>query len=130
MERLDTGIFATALLADVLFREGHGKLICRLMEASFRAMRENGGGTLWEVWEGKYSHNHPMYGGIVSSLFTYVLGIRQKSGSVGFTEVEIAPMDILGIDWAEGSITTPGGVISVRYRRQADGTLKVESHMR
>lgn len=127
MERLDTGIFATALLADVLFREGHGDLICRLMETSFRAMRENGGGTLWEVWEGKYSHNHPMYGGIVRSLLTYVVGIRQKPGSVGFAEVEIAPMDIPGIDWAEGSITTPRGVISVRYRRQVDGTLKVES---
>lgn len=79
--------------------------------------------------EGKYSHNHPMYGGIVRSLFTYVVGIRQKPGSVGFAEVEIAPMDIPGIDWAEGSITTPQGVISVRYRRQVDGTLKVESYV-
>ena len=126
-ECLDTGIFATDILADVLLCHGHGALLLRLLEASLRPMRESGNGTLWEVWTGNYSHNHPMYGGMVRCLFTQVLGIRQKPGSAAFAQVEIRPADIPGLDWAEGHITTPRGKIAVRYRRGEDGRLLVES---
>ena len=128
-DSLDTGIFATDILVDLLFRHGQGELARRLIGTSVKPMRDCGNGTLWETWTGMYSHNHPMYGAMVRSLFTHVLGIRQKPGSTGFEQVEIAPADIPGLDWAEGHITVPRGRIAVRYRREKDGRLRVESEM-
>lgn len=127
----DTGIFGTDLLVDVLFQHGYGELAYQLLtnqgEASFAAMRQAGATTLWEFWDGSDSHDHPMLGGCVRALFTHVLGIRQRPGSVGFEDVTIAPADIPGIAWARGHITTPRGEIAVHYTRGADGRIQLES---
>ncbi len=127
----DTGIFGTDLLIDVLFRHGYGELAYQLLvnhgEASFERMRQAGATTIWEFWDGSDSHDHPMLGGCVRSLFTHILGIRQKPGSVGFEDVSVFPEDIPGISWAKGHITTPYGEICVSYARGADGNIQLDS---
>ena len=79
--RFDTGIFGTPMLLEQLFSIGAGDLAVRLLtndseEASFAHMKQNGATTLWERWDGKESHNHPMFGACVRLLFTEILGIR------------------------------------------------------
>lgn len=127
--RLDTGIFGTDILLDVLFRQGEGELAYELMtrktEASFANMMEQGATTLWETWDGGASHNHPMFGGAVRQLFTQVLGIRQQPGTAGYADYRIEPADIPGLSWAEGWITAPGGQIYVRWKRNADGSISI-----
>lgn len=118
---LDTGIFGTDILIDVLFTKGLGDMAVRLLSQSFRHMREAGATTLWERWNGGDSHNHPMFGGVVRSFFTHILGIRQKEGSAGYRDVVIRPSPC-GLEWAKGHILTENGPLAVEW--QAD-----EHHM-
>lgn len=79
--RFDTGIFGTSMLLEQLFSIGAGDLAVRLLTndseaASFAHMKRNGATTLWERWDGRESHNHPMFGTCVRLLFTQILGIR------------------------------------------------------
>jgi len=121
---LDTGIFGTDLLIDVLFREGQPDLAFRLLTsdtpASFAAMKKAGATTLWESWDGAQSHNHPMFGGVVRSFFTHILGIRQAEGTAGFVKTEIRPANISGLKWAKGSIMTPAGRVESAWIRNDD----------
>lgn len=124
-DTLDTGIFGTDVLIDWLFELGAGADAVRLLEASFRPMRENGATTLWETWNDPVmSNSHPMFGGVVRTLFTRVLGIRQRG--VGYAEVTAVPAVIPGLAWAAGHITAPDGrIIRAEVRRAADGTPQV-----
>ena len=79
--RFDTGIFGTSMLLEQLFSIGAGDLAVRLLTndseaASFAHMKRNGATTLWERWDGRESHNHPMFGACVRLLFTQILGVR------------------------------------------------------
>ena len=79
--RFDTGIFGTSMLLEQLFSIGAGDLAVRLLTndseaASFAHMKRNGATTLWERWDGRESHNHPMFGACVRLLFTQILRIR------------------------------------------------------
>lgn len=81
LERFDIGIFGTSMLLEQLFSIGAGDLAVRLLTndseaASFAHMKRNGATTLWERWDGRESHNHPMFGACVRLLFTQILGIR------------------------------------------------------
>ena len=79
--RFDTGIFGTSMLLEQLFSIGAGDPAVRLLTndseaASFAHMKRNGATTLWERWDGRESHNHPMFGACVRLMFTQILGIR------------------------------------------------------
>lgn len=130
-QKLDTGIFGTDIVLEQLFAEGEAELAFALLtgetEASFARMKKEGATTLWETWNGNASHNHPMFGGAVRFLFTEILGIRQKPGSVGYEQIEISPAEIPALQWAEGSIETPHGTIHVHWKRGDDGKLEINS---
>lgn len=127
---LDTGIFGTDVLIDVLFRIGQTDLAYELLteetDYSFARMKARGATTLWETWTGGSSHNHPMFGGVVRTLFTHILGIQQDPGSAGFQNIRIHPADVSDLRWAKGSITTPQGILEVEWRRQESGCMEVQ----
>lgn len=128
---LDTGIFGTDLLIDILFQKGCGSLAYQLLTsasaASFYHMRQAGATTLWEDWEGKKSHNHPMFGGVAYSLFTYLLGIRQPKDSCGFRELMIQPVDIPELEWVKGSVRLGDSLVEVSVHKDSSGKRRVES---
>ena len=117
----DTGIFGTPFVVKVLFENGYGddayKLLANRGEVSFFHMMDSGATTLWEEWFNEHSSSHPMFGAAVEYLFKYILGIRQKAGSVGFADVEIAPVPTPSLDWAEGFVTLGGKKIFVRVEK-------------
>lgn len=92
-------------------------------------MKQAGATTLWEVWDGSSSHNHPMFGSVVKLLFTEILGIRQKKGSCGFRDITLAPAQIPALQWAEGQIRTPAGTVHVRWDRTPQDTLAITSRL-
>ena len=132
--RLDTGIFGTDLLLKLLFDAGEAELAFDLMtkktDASFARMMDAGATTIWETWDGRASHNHPMFGAAVRLLFTEILGIRQKPGTAGYADCTVEPADIPALSWAEGSIRTPRGEIRVRWERDAEGKLRLDCQAR
>ncbi|MCI9336939.1 MAG: family 78 glycoside hydrolase catalytic domain [Lachnospiraceae bacterium] len=128
---LDTGIFGTPVLLEQLFAQGQADLALRLMTAgptSFGHMMEAGATTLWESWDGHASHSHPMFGSVVKLLFTEILGIRQREGSCGFADYFLEPAAPARLRWAEGSVRTAAGTISVRWSRLEDGRLEIVRH--
>jgi len=128
--RFDTGIFGTYILLDVLFKNGYGELAYKLLtnksKVSFHRMRESGATTLWEEWEGRHSHSHPMFGGSVEHLFSYILGIKNTEGTVGFKDVTIAPADIPSLSYVKGSMLTENGRITVEIDRR-NGETRIDA---
>ena len=124
MECLDTGIFGTDILARVLFANGQEELAVRLLggegEVSFGHMRKSGATTLWENWNGEASHNHPMFGAAVVTLFRYLLGIDQPQDSTAFRKLQLHPVFPQSLQFARGYVTIPQGKVSVSWEREGD----------
>jgi len=123
----NTGIFATDIVTRLLFERGDADLAVDLLvnngDQGFEHWRQNGATTFHEYWDSNRSrsHNHPMFGAVVEYFFEYLLGIRQREGSAGFTSVVIAPQAVSRFGKMSGSMTTPNGVISVAYKRTESG---------
>ncbi len=115
----DTGIFGTDIVTRVLFDRGEAQLAFDLLsgygEVSFGNQMRQGATTLWEYWDGKASHSHPMFGAVVRYLFRDLLGITQRPGTTGFGDVIIAPKLVRGLTRASGHITGKQGEIGLVY---------------
>lgn len=118
----DTGIFGTDILPRLLFERGNAELAAGLLASkgknAFYNMQRHGATTLWEYWDGKRSHSHPMFGAATRYLFQYLLGIRQREGTAGYVDVLIAPQPVSFLQHYSGHVTTPNGRIAVQYQRQ------------
>lgn len=126
-DEFDTGIFATKILIENLFQNGYADVAYSLLdsrgECSFNAWKRKGATTLYESWKNARSYNHPMFGAIVEYFFTYLLGIRQATGSSGYKKVLIAPVTLEKVSALSGSVLTVAGRISVSIERK-DGQTK------
>lgn len=125
-QSLDTGIFATEYVIDILCKNGYQDLAYELLTsdgiASFKRWKEQGETTLLESWNNARSHNHPMFGAVVKLFFQYILGINQKEEGAEYKNVVINPKSFEKISFAEGSLETASGKISVGFNRTDKGT--------
>ncbi len=113
----DTGFLCTDILCEVLCDYGYGDVFLSLLESeklgSFLYMKRQGATTIWEYFIGKFSHNHPMFGACARQLFKNILGIGQREGTAGYTDIVINPIKTTRALSVSGSINTPNGVIAV-----------------
>ncbi len=118
---LDTGIFGTPILTDLLFKREQGDLAVKLLttpdQLSFENMRRHGATTLWEYFRDAWSHNHPMFGSVTASLFRHVLGIKLSLENAGFSRIVLSPKFISSLSFAKGHITLPKGRLTVQWHR-------------
>lgn len=121
----DTGIFGTDIVPRILFENGYPETAYKLLSSkgkySFANWMNQGATTFWEYWTGERSHNHPMFGAATRYLFTYILGIKQSVGSVGFKNIVISPADI-SLESAYGSLELESGKLSVSRKSVDSGT--------
>ena len=122
---LYTGIFGTKLFFNVLADAG---LSDQAFEAflqhdfpSFGHWIEQGATTTWEQWDGANSHCHPMFGGGLTWLYSWLGGIRFGSPRL----INISPHLSERITWVECSQVNLYGTIHLRAERLVDGRLKV-----
>ena len=117
MSYFDTGFLCTDILCEVLCSYGYTNVFLSLLGSeklgTFLYMKRNGATTIWEYFIGKCSHNHPMFGACARQLFQSVLGIRQRAGTAGYSDVIINPVKTVPNLKVSGSISTPRGVITV-----------------
>ena len=122
MGHFDTGFLGTDILLRVLFETGHADTAYRLLSAeergSFLYMKRHGATTIWESWDGGGSHNHPMFGGCARFLFSYLLGIGQKTA--GWEMPVIKPILPNGLDFIRGSMETVRSTFSVSLERHRE----------
>lgn len=127
---LYTGIFGTKLFFDVLVEAG---LAEEALEAflkrdfpSFGHWIEQGATTTWEQWDGGNSHCHPMFGGGLTWLYTWLAGINcpiEKSSKCSV--IEIRPHLSEKITWVECSQETLCGTVRLRAERLPASSLSV-----
>ncbi len=114
----DTGIFGTEILVRVLFENDLADIALDLLtsqsEHSFGRMMEYGATTLHEAWHAHItggSHNHPMFGGAVASVFTYLVGVKcELSGNI-----KVSPVKQTRLKSFSASVETHRGRIRVKY---------------
>lgn len=114
---LNTGIFGTKYLLNVLTRYGRSDLAYAVAaQRSFPGygfMVENGATTLWEQWAepDQASHNHPMFGSVSEWFYKALLGIRPAPDAVGFDRLELRPEAPGDLDWVRGHYDSVRGRI-------------------
>jgi alpha-L-rhamnosidase len=118
----DTGIFGTDVVTRVLFYHGAAQTAFDLLtsekDVSFYNIKSRGATTFWEYWDGKHSHSHPMFGAVARYLFRDILGIRQREGTTGFTDIIVEPNFVEGLTFVAGSIVGRGGEIRVSIKKE------------
>jgi alpha-L-rhamnosidase len=120
---LDTGIFGTFYMLEVLTENGEAETAYTIMNQSsypgYGYMLSQGATTLWEEWEKEHgSHNHPMFGSIVAWMFKYVSGLQPDKDRPGFQNIILRPGLFSEIDYAEASYESILGHIAIRWERQ------------
>jgi len=93
---LDTGILATPLLLEILTEMGREDLAFTIMnQRDFPGFGHyilgKGATTLWEDWNGKSSHSHPMYGSVIRWFYKVLAGINPDPQQPGFKHIIIKP---------------------------------------
>ncbi len=128
--KFNTGIFGTDILIRLLFERRRPDIAVKLLSdrefPSFGYMFEHGATTLWEHWEGRRSHSHPMFGAPVRWIYEYILGIRQTEDSAGYSDYVVDPVAAKYVPSAEGSVATVRGRIYVRYET-VGGKVRLDS---
>jgi alpha-L-rhamnosidase len=122
---LDTGIFGTRYLVDVLSDFGEPDLAIRMLTRpdypSFGNQIAQDATTVWEQWAFKgdmHSHNHAMFAGVSASFFTRLAGITPMQP--GYAQIGIRPIMPRCLSFVEASQQTVKGRVAVRWQRQGD----------
>ncbi|MGN0833176.1 MAG: family 78 glycoside hydrolase catalytic domain [Kiritimatiellia bacterium] len=123
---IDTGIFGTRWIGDVLCDIGEADLLVEMHSKKdypgFGYMFEQGATTLWEQWAFKgimHSHNHAMMSGAASWLYTHLAGLRPAKH--GYGEILVKPCFPKVVDHVNLERDTPQGTIAAGWRRTASG---------
>lgn len=118
---LDTGIFGTRFLPEVLIENGLSELLFQIFNQtdfpSYGYMLAEGATALWEQWDGQNSHNHPMFGGGLTWFYRYLAGLRLDSNQPGYKHFIVAPIPS-PVEHVYYSISTPYGIASSEINRK------------
>ncbi|MDR1455773.1 MAG: glycoside hydrolase family 78 protein [Tannerella sp.] len=94
---------------------------------SWGFMIENGATTIWELWNGNTadpgmnSHNHVMLlGDLIVWFYEYLGGIKNSPDGAGFSQIEMKPYPIEGLDYVTASYQAAHGLIKSAWKK-ADG---------
>lgn len=116
-DHLDTGIVGTRYLFEVLCDNGHKDLAYKIINQrdfpSFGYWIEQGATVTWENWNGRDSHNHPMFGGGIGWFYRDLAGLRAIDA--GFRSFDVRPVIPKGLDWVNYSHETTYGPIDISW---------------
>lgn len=121
----DTGILATPLMLEVLTKYGRADLAFTLMNQRDYPGFGNyilgrGATTLWENWDGKSSHSHPMYGSVIRWFFKALAGINPDPKNPGFKHIIIKPAVCGDLTFVNADYRSVYGVIASQWKLKKD----------
>ena len=133
--RMTTGFVGTPYLLHALSENGYTEIAYELLmqerSPSWLYSVTHGATTMWEHWNGiredgsfwsetMNSFNHYAYGAVFDWIFGVSCGIKTSENAAGYREVLIAPHPHKCLGFADASIDTRHGVISVHWYYKGD----------
>lgn len=129
----NTGIFGSSLFFEVLCRFGLSDEAYTAMTKkdfpSFGYWIEQGAQTTWEQWNGKQSHNHPMFGGSLVWMYRYLCGVQTDEAEPGYKHIILKPTPAGDLCWASYKTETSYGKLSVRWDLNDNGTFVLKTRI-
>jgi len=127
---LDTGIFGTGFLFEVLCDNGLNDVAYSVMDTrtppSFGWWIEQGWTTTSEYWEGWGSRNHPMFGGGLVWYYRRLAGFEADETAPGYRRIVIRPRPVGSVTRAAYTTRTPYGEASVAWEKK-DGAFVLKT---
>lgn len=118
---LDTGIFGTQYLFETLARYGLNDLACKVMSQkdfpSYGNWIEQGATTTWEQWNGKDSHNHPMFGGGLTWFYRDLAGLRADPLVPAYKHMIVKPV-LSGLEHVSYTLETVYGTAATEISQK------------
>jgi alpha-L-rhamnosidase len=120
---LDTGIFGTQFLFEVLSEHGMHDLaygaINKRTEPSYGYWLEVGSTTTREDWDNSGSHNHPMFGGGLVWFYRVLAGMQADPERPGYRHIVFRPQPAGDVTSVKYSNLTPQGRAGIAWQRGA-----------
>jgi alpha-L-rhamnosidase len=128
---LDTGMSGTYFLIEYLQQTGQDELLATIFNQStypgWGYMLASGATTLWEQWNGYYSHIHSCFASPGGWFYQGLAGIRPNASAPGFKEILIKPAIVGNVTWVRCHHDSPHGRIVSNWRRDGDSlTMEVK----
>jgi len=127
---MDVGIFGARYLGDVLCDLNESDLLVDMLTqtnyAGYGNIFAQGATSLWEQWTPKgimHSHNHAMFAGGASWLYTHLAGIRPQRP--GYAAVLVKPSFPKRLTFVDATRETPYGTVRVRWDRTGASTARI-----
>lgn len=133
---LATGFVGTPYLLAVLEENGYLDIAYKLLEQetfpSWLFPVKNGATTIWERWDGwtpekgpqnkdMNSYNHYAYGAVGAWMYRSVAGLELDPSEPGYRHILFRPRPGGTITWAEASLETAYGTVSIRWEKAGTG---------
>ena len=126
---LNTGIYGTGLLGEVLCDNGMASLAYEAMNKkdfpSYGWWIEQGADTFWEQWNGTASRNHPMMGGGLVWFYSRMAGLSALEP--GYKRILFRPTPCGDLSWASYSLETANGKAAIDWKIDRKGRLVVKT---
>jgi alpha-L-rhamnosidase len=121
-DHLDTGIFGTQFLFEVLADNGLQELAYKVMnqrtQPGYGWWIEQGATTTWEEWNGDGSRNHPMFGGGITWFYRKLAGMNTDPDQPGYRHIIFRPQPAGDITFASYSNLTSYGIAGIEWKKE------------
>ena len=116
-----TGFIASRVFFEVLSECGLSDLAWEILHKddypSFGQMIKEGSTTMWEQFDAKNSHDHPMFGGSLVWFYRYLAGIKVDPESPAYKHSIISPFLAEGLGSVDYTLDTVYGPLRVAWKR-------------
>ncbi len=124
--KLTSGMVGVQYLYHALSVCGRADLAYRMItetEPGYKTWWRHGATTLWERWEGENdgSHNHHMFAGIIAWFYRSLLGIEPRPDVAGFQRIDLCPVFLKELGYADGHMETVRGRVDASWRFEENG---------
>lgn len=118
--RVWAGIQGARFILRALAENGYAEDACQMLiqpeYPGWGNLVANGATALWEMWHGKASRNHIMFGEPSAWMYRYLAGISPLTP--GFKKVRFAPGFVSQTDFVRAEHLAPVGKITARWQRE------------
>ena len=126
---LDTGMLGTYFMMEYLRATGRSDLVFTMFNQKaypgWGYMVEQGATTLWEAWNGYWSHIHSCFTSPDNWFYQGLAGIQTDPAAPGFKNTIIKPAIVGDVTWVKSHHDSPYGRIVSNWKREGE-KLKME----